>query len=249
MVRGNEKREIFLCDQDRERFIDILHEKSREKEYSILAYCLMDNHVHLLIKEGTDQIDRAMKRIGVSYVYYFNKLYERIGHLFQDRFRSEPINDERYLMAAVRYIHNNPVKAKMVKSPDRYRWSSYNEYVSKEDTAAGLTSREFVLKMFSENLEEAIKQFVRFSGEQAREEFIDINEEKTMDKTIKSEAQAIKHIEKVLQEGKAVNLKDWLMNKDNRNELIRYLKDNSILSTRQIAAILGVNRNIVQRVR
>ncbi|WP_347491613.1 transposase [Desulfoscipio sp. XC116] len=145
--------------------MDILQEKGREKEYSILAYCLMDNHVHLLIKEGTDQIDRAMKRIGVSYVYYFNKLYERICYLFQDRFRSEPINDERYLMAAVRYIHNNPVKVKMVKEPVGYRWSSYNEYVNKENIGAGLTSREFILKMFSKNLEEAIKQFVIFSGE------------------------------------------------------------------------------------
>lgn len=81
------------------------------------------------------------------------------------------------------------------------------------------------------------------------EEFIDINEEKATDKTIKSEAQAIKHIERVLKEDKAVHLKDWLINKDNRNGLIGYLKDNSNLSTRQIAAILGVNRNIVQRVK
>lgn len=144
MLRGNERRKIFLSDEDRKRFIEILSEKSRENEFSVLAYCLMDNHVHLLIREGKNQIDRVMKRIGVSYVYYFNKKYKRTGHLFQDRFKSEPINDDRYLLAAVRYIHNNPVKALIVQEPDRYQWSSYNAYISKDNTGSGITDRDLI---------------------------------------------------------------------------------------------------------
>ena len=68
MLRGNEQKKIFLCDEDRKRFIETLREKGKENEFSVLAYCLMDNHVHLLIREGNDQINRVMKRIGVSYV-------------------------------------------------------------------------------------------------------------------------------------------------------------------------------------
>jgi putative transposase len=71
----------------------------------------MDNHVHILINEGSDEIGRIMKRINISYAYYFNKKYDRIGHLFQDRFKSEGIESDVYLLSAVRYIHNNPVKA------------------------------------------------------------------------------------------------------------------------------------------
>ncbi|MHB8918486.1 MAG: REP-associated tyrosine transposase, partial [Desulfocucumaceae bacterium] len=178
MLRGNERRKIFLCDEDRKRFIDILREKGREKEFSVLAYCLMDNHVHLLISEGKDQINRVMKRIGVSYVYYFNKKYKRTGHLFQDRFKSEPIKDDRHLLAAVRYIQNNPVKANMVEEPAQYQWSSYREYLGNKNSERGLTDRDFILKMLSENEEHAIKQFIKFSKEQAKDEFIDIKEEK-----------------------------------------------------------------------
>ncbi len=90
MLRRNEGREIFMDDEDRKRFIDTLYEKSKENEFLVLAYCLMDNHLHLLVREGDDLINRAMKRIGVSYVYYFNKKYRRSGHLFQDRFKVNP---------------------------------------------------------------------------------------------------------------------------------------------------------------
>lgn len=243
MLRGNERRKIFLNDGDRKRFLDILSEKSKEKEFSVLAYCLMDNHIHMLIREGKDQINRVMKRIGISYVYYFNKKYNRTGHLFQDRFKSEPINDERYLMAAVRYIHNNPVEAIIVKDPVRYRWSSYNSYINKDNANNGITDRDFILKIFSDSEEQAVKQFISFSKEQADEEFIDIEEKVETDKKIKNEAEALNYIKNVLRE------KSGSESNVIRNEIILYLKENSTLSVRQIAAIMGINRNIVQRAR
>jgi REP element-mobilizing transposase RayT len=70
----------------------------------------MDNHIHLVIKEGKDPIARIMKRIGTSYVYYFNKKYRRTGHVFQDRFRSENVKDDSYLLSVIRYVHQNPIK-------------------------------------------------------------------------------------------------------------------------------------------
>ena len=94
ITRGNERRNIFLDDEDKKRFMDILCEKKRDKEYVLYAFCLMDNHVHLIIREGTDTISRIMKRINTGYAYYFNKKYKRVGHVFQDRFKSEAIESE-----------------------------------------------------------------------------------------------------------------------------------------------------------
>ncbi|MCC5468750.1 transposase, partial [Pelosinus sp. Bkl1] len=88
----------------------------------------MDNHIHLIIKEGKDPIASIVKRIATSYSYYFNKKYKRIGHVFQERFKSENIEDESYLLAAIRYVHQNPVKPG-IGAVDGYKWSSYRDYI------------------------------------------------------------------------------------------------------------------------
>ena len=93
----------------------------------VYAYCLMGNHVHLLLKEGSQTIGDIMKRITSSYVYYNHK-YDRVGHLFQERFKSQPVNDFSYIITLLRYIHQNPLKAMLVDSMDEYEWSSWQEY-------------------------------------------------------------------------------------------------------------------------
>ena len=95
---------------------------------TIYSYCLMSNHLHLLIREQEEGISSVMKRLGVAYAYYFNKKYQRNGHLFQDRFRSEPVNTMDYFVTLMRYIHQNPLKAGLVSSPGDYSWSSWHEY-------------------------------------------------------------------------------------------------------------------------
>ncbi|MBP2629001.1 MAG: transposase [Firmicutes bacterium] len=118
--------------------------------YEIYAYCLMDNHVHLLLCDTKDEISRTMKRICVSYVYYFNKKYKRIGHLFQDRYRSEVVEEDAYLLSVARYIHKNPLKAGMVKRVEDYKWSSYAQYLSANKDKFNLIERSFLLSMFSD---------------------------------------------------------------------------------------------------
>ena len=139
MLRGIDRCDIFADDQDRGKFLKILKAVTAPKDQdgkpippycNIHAYCLMDNHVHLLIAEGTEDISMVMKRIGVSYVSYYNKRHERLGPLFHDRFRSEPVGDTGYFITLLRYIHQNPVEAEMVTAPDQYRWSSWHEYSS-----------------------------------------------------------------------------------------------------------------------
>ncbi|SMD17567.1 transposase, partial [Sporomusa malonica] len=91
MIRGNDRKNIFLDEEDKQNFIEILYQKKQENIYLLHAFCLMDNHVHLMLQEGEVNIANIMKRINISYVHYFNKKYKKIGHLFQDRFKSEGI--------------------------------------------------------------------------------------------------------------------------------------------------------------
>ena len=140
MLRGIDRRDIFVDGQDRGKFLKVLRAVTAPEDRDgkplppychIHAYCLMDNHIHLLIAEGSEDIGMVMKRIGVSYVSYYNKRHGHLGPLFHDRFRSEPVGDTGYFITLLRYIHQNPVEAEMVISPDQYLWSSWHEYAAK----------------------------------------------------------------------------------------------------------------------
>lgn len=243
MLRGNERRKIFLSTEDREKFVNTLREKNREKAFTVLAYCLMDNHIHLLINEGQEQISRIMQRIGVTYACYFNRKYKRTGHLFQDRFKSQAIENERHLLAALRYIHNNPVKSNIVENPAQYRWSSYNTYVNKHENNSVVIDRDLILSMFSNNEDQAVKLFIEYSNESANDEFMDIRDESDLEKRTLNGSDVQLFISEFLSK------QGQPLKKEIRNELIRELKVNSALSIREIANILGINRNIVQRIK
>ena len=89
----------------------------------------MNNHIHLLIKEGQEELGTVFRRIGAKYVYWYNRKYSRRGHLFQDRYKSEVVEDDGYLLTVLRYIHQNPLKAGIVKNIEQYPWSSYQDYI------------------------------------------------------------------------------------------------------------------------
>lgn len=249
MIRGINRKEIFHDDEDRMRFVNTLSLMNREGKFFVYAYCLMGNHVHLIINEGMDSISRIMKGLQVSYAYYYNKKYLRVGHLFQDRFKSEVIEDDGYLLSAIRYIHQNPVKAGIVNHQSEYPWSSYNYYLN---YAGGqgkcLVDVKPIITMFSKNIEQAIRAFADFSNQAVEEVLLDYPENLNPDKPLKTEGQAKGYILEFV--GRHNILPEELLNGVNRtirNELILELKRSSNLSNRQIANILGVNRNIVQR--
>lgn len=129
MLRGNNRQQIFIDDEDNRRFIDCMKKAKKAGNFELYAYCIMGNHVHLLIKEDQEDIALIIKRFLCRYVFWYNKRHERSGHLFQDRYRSEAVETEAYLFTALRYIHQNPVKAGLCTQIDRYPYSSYNEYV------------------------------------------------------------------------------------------------------------------------
>ena len=104
MLRGMDRRIIFTDDMDRYVFLKKVEKAKEKSNFKLYAYCLMDNHVHMLIKEQDEPLELIFKRIGVSYVSYYNKKYELYGHLFQDRFRSEAVESDPYFLDVLRYI-------------------------------------------------------------------------------------------------------------------------------------------------
>ena len=144
MLRGINRQNIFEEEADYARFRDLLFQmvwpvddqrKSLPSRCTFYAYCLMSNHVHLLVRETSEDLASVIKRIGTAYAQYYNKKYQHFGHLFQDRFKSEPVNDNAYFFTLLRYIHQNPVSAGITKTVSDYPWSSWTEY---EQAAVGI---------------------------------------------------------------------------------------------------------------
>jgi putative transposase len=124
--RGNNRQAIFFADEDYRRYLDALHVAAGRSVCAIHAYCLMTNHVHLLLTPATeDGCAVLMKQVGQQHAQYINRTYCRSGTLWEGRFRPAPVQAEEYLLACQRYIERNPVRARMVAQPGDYRWSSY----------------------------------------------------------------------------------------------------------------------------
>jgi len=124
LLRGVNKDAVFLDDEDREWFLHSLHLTKVASGCVVLAYCLMTNHVHLVLQTPGEPIGTVMKRLGVRYVGWFNRKYGRVGHLYQNRFASMPVENDAYLITLLRYVWNNPVQAGLVTRPEDYGWSS-----------------------------------------------------------------------------------------------------------------------------
>ena len=123
--RGNERRPTFLDDRDRQKFLELLGETVRTFDWIVIAYVLMSNHYHLLIELCGETLSDGVKWLNGEYVKWFNRVHERVGHLFQGRFHSPVIDGETYFEEVLRYVVLNPVRAKMVAHPAEYEWSSY----------------------------------------------------------------------------------------------------------------------------
>ena len=129
MLRGINRQRIFEDDDDRESLLASLDRSLKKSGAKLFAWCLMNNHVHMLLKEGREPIGSTVKRMATGYVRHYNTKNGRVGALFQDRFRSEAVPDERYFLTVLRYIHQNPVKAKLCKRCSEWKYSSCNEYL------------------------------------------------------------------------------------------------------------------------
>ncbi len=245
MLRGNERKRIFLDNEDRQKLIDTLASKAEDTNLSVYAYCLMDNHVHLVVRDDDNEISRIMKGIATRYAMFFNNKYQRAGHLFQDRFKSEVIEDERYLLAVIRYVHNNPVQAGMVERCEQYKWSSYQAYITPNQEECKLVNSEYILRMISTDLKKAIKEFERFSRENGEGDFMDEVED-----MISSLEEGQEYLNEYLKKTwPGVSKDEILKDTVKRNAVIMEMRSNTGLSVRKIAQLLEINRGIVERVR
>ena len=134
IVRGNQRQKTFLNNQDCQAYLERLGRYRRKYNYSIYAYCLMPNHVHLLVESSDQSLAKFMQGLQQSYSQYFNVRHRKVGHVFQGRYKAIICERDEYLLELIRYIHLNPVRARIVRKPERYRYSGHRVYLGGKPT-------------------------------------------------------------------------------------------------------------------
>jgi REP element-mobilizing transposase RayT len=162
--RGNERKNIFKSKRDREKFLEYLESSTQRYIAVIHAYCLLDNHYHLLLETPSGNLSQIMRHINGAYTTYFNVKRKRSGHLFQGRYKAILVDADEYAKELSRYIHLNPVRAKMVEAPDDYVWSSYQYYIGRKKPPEWLT-RDLILGYFNEKVSTAQQGYHEFVSE------------------------------------------------------------------------------------
>ena len=227
--RGISKQIIFEDDEDYCHYLDILSRCKESFQFKLYAYCLMDNHVHLLLKV-TDGLSQLMKKIGVSYAVYYNKKYEREGYVFQNRYKSEVVESGEYFLTALRYILNNPQKANVSPAKD-FPWSSFQDYMYK----SSLTDTGLLYKLIG--------------GKNKFNEFMDINDNvecMEIDKAFYlSDKKAMQLIKDQLGLDNGREIQEF--NKYERNAILVKMR-NWGLSVRQMERLTGISRGVITRV-
>lgn len=239
MIRGVNKQEIFVDEQDKIVFINLLTNAKEKYKFYLFSYVLMDNHVHMEIKEKDISISRIIQSIATSYAIYFNEKYNRIGHLFQNRFKSKPVESNDYLINLLRYIHQNPEKAG-IQSTENYKWSSYFDYIN---VRKKLVDIDYIYDLIDKDRNKAILKF-----KEMHQKIMQLNSsEKILEYEIKNSLdyeEIIICIDKKIGIDKMKEIKRY-----NKREMIKEiskLSDIKGVNTCQIAKILKVDVRIVR---
>ena len=152
ILKGIDSQNIFYDDQDRRCFLKYIVKAQENFYFNLYAYCLMDNHVHMVIKSEKEFLSKSMQSLSIRYVQFFNRKYKRTGPLFQNRFKSKSVEDSRYFLEVCRYVHQNPENAGIAKT-EKYKWSSYQEYIGKRKIIDSST----LLNCFNNKISDFIK--------------------------------------------------------------------------------------------
>ena len=227
ILRGNNKQILFEKPDDYRFFISRMARYCREAGIRIIAYCLMENHVHILVHDPENTVSEMMKKLGVSYSKYYNEKYERIGHLFQGRFLSEPVENDEYLLTAYRYILNNPRKAGICPA-EKYRWSSYKGYFRNYE----ILDLDFIREKYP--TAEAYREFIHAPNEDECLEFIP---------PTRDDEWALGMIQEWFGVQSGTELQTWELPR--RNSALKLLKEKG-LSQRQIERLTGISRKVIK---
>lgn len=159
--RGNNQQNIFLSNRDKSRFLKRLSYYRQKFKFKIYCYILMENHYHLLIESGPQYtVSQFMQGLNTSYALYFTKKYQISGHLFQGRYHARIVDKDNYLLEVIRYIHLNPIRAKIVENLNDFQWSSYHEYLS--NFKSKIVEKDEILSLFGTNKESRLANFKKF---------------------------------------------------------------------------------------
>lgn len=228
LLRGINKQDIFLDNVDKSKFFRELKRAKEEFGFKIDAYAIMNNHVHLVIYDENDNLSEIIHKIATKYGLYFNKKYDRVGHVFQNRYKSICVETEGYLKNLIRYVIRNPQKDGICPM-HQYNWSSYREFVYKEN----ITDVEFILKLFAENRECAINQFLEFCNAM-EDKYSDAEFE--MENTLNDE-QAWDCIERIVK----IDLNVFNnCNQKDRDKYIYEISNIKGISVKQMSRLLGI---------
>lgn len=236
MMRGINRQVIFEDDQDREKFIETISYFKPISQFQLNGYCLLDNHVHFLIKEVAEPISMIIKRISSSFVYWYNQKYERCGHLFQERFKSETVESEAYFLTVLRYVHQNPLKAGLSQNIEEYKWSSINDYIK----TPVIVDTGYALGMFSEEKTKAVELLRKFMNEHNEDKCLENDEKYRMtDPEIRLyfAGCGIADISELKQ-----------LEKSRREEIIRAVKALNGVTIRQLSRITGISKSVIDRI-
>jgi len=238
VFRGVNRCHLFEERSDFEKLLTLLTLAKEELSLEIFAYCLLDNHVHLLIRENAPgDIISAMRKILSPYAYWFNNKYQRSGALISERYKSECVESDRYLLAVVRYIHQNPLRAGITSNIDFYEWSSYRDYFGQ---GKGLVNTDFVMELFSDDLASAQAEFDAFHKENDGHDY-------SLSVPIKrSEEQILASITSVLKGVKPNAVGSYP--KSERDDMLVLLRKAGF-SIRQIERATGISKAIIERCR
>jgi REP element-mobilizing transposase RayT len=162
MSRGNAKQDIFLDDQDRRYFLEELWRVAKRRDWMIWAYCLMANHYHLLLETRSPSLSVGMRDLNGGHALQFNRRHQRVGHLFQGRFRALLVDRDAYLLELVRYILLNPVRAGLCASLVDWRWHSYPDVIGLRTGASARLAVRPLLDFFAPTPAAARQRFARF---------------------------------------------------------------------------------------
>ena len=230
MLRGINRQNIFEDAEDYGKMLRLLKEYQQVCGYSLFAYCLMSNHMHLLLRPDEEPMEKIFRRLGASYVYWFNAKYGRSGHLFQDRFKSEPVKNDGYFLTVIHYIHMNPVKAGKCQQPEDYAYSSFSDYFTN-----GMIDSEPVLAQMGK------EAFLQFHNQQNQDACMDMGKKRLPRMT---DEKALKTMRKICACENAAEFQ--MLPTEKRNAALSQLLKKGV-SIRQASRITGVSVGVVRK--
>ena len=223
IIKGIDAEDIFYDDMDRNVFLEKIKLTKKEFNYEVYAYCLMTNHVHMVIKVLDEDLSRAVQSLTIRYVSYFNKKYDRKGPFVQNRFNSKNIENQKYFLEVCRYVHRNPEKANLEKT-NKYKWSSYREYIGNEK----IINRKVLLHYFGNNIE----NFISYTNKvESVSEMINI---------------ADFELENKLSDDEVIKIILNLFNLNSVTEIISFFKDRKQI--KKLNVIKNIHKNQIARI-